>query len=83
MVHNGIGAHAGLRQASVLERFGFGLDLHDRRNLEVRSVVRSAARNSHAAFSVEGGKSKIRGYVEDSGEERWTIEGDRRGRPSR
>ena len=80
MVHNGI--EYGLMQAyaegfEVLERSEFDLDLHEVAGIwRYGSVVRSwLLELLYAAFEVEGGKlEKIRGYVEDSGEGRWTIE---------
>jgi 6-phosphogluconate dehydrogenase len=80
MVHNGI--EYGLMQAyaegfEVLERSQFDLDLHQIAGIwRYGSVVRSwLLELLHAAFELEGGKlEKIRGYVEDSGEGRWTIE---------
>jgi 6-phosphogluconate dehydrogenase len=80
MVHNGI--EYGLMQAyaegfEVLERSEFDLDLHEIAGIwRYGSVVRSwLLELLHAAFEEEGGKlEQIRGYVEDSGEGRWTIE---------
>jgi 6-phosphogluconate dehydrogenase len=80
MVHNGI--EYGLMQAyaegfEVLEKSEFDLDLHEIAGIwRYGSVVRSwLLELLHAAFEAEGGKlEKIRGYVEDSGEGRWTIE---------
>jgi 6-phosphogluconate dehydrogenase len=66
MVHNGI--EYGLMQ--------FDLDLHEIAGIwRYGSVVRSwLLELLHTAFEVEGGRlEKIRGYVEDSGEGRWTI----------
>jgi 6-phosphogluconate dehydrogenase len=79
MVHNGI--EYGLMQAyaegfEVLERSEFDLDLHEIAGIwRYGSVVRSWLLDLlHAAFEVEGGKlEQIKGYVEDSGEGRWTI----------
>jgi len=79
MVHNGI--EYGLMQAyaegfEVLERSEFDLDLHEIAGIwRYGSVVRSwLLELLHAAFEQEGGKlEKIKGYVEDSGEGRWTI----------
>jgi len=79
MVHNGI--EYGLMQAyaegfEVLERSEFELDLHEIAGIwRYGSVVRSWLLDLlHAAFEQEGGKlEKIAGYVEDSGEGRWTI----------
>jgi 6-phosphogluconate dehydrogenase len=79
MVHNGI--EYGLMQAyaegfEVMERSEFDLDLHEIAGIwRYGSVVRSwLLELLHAAFEVEGSHlEKIRGYVEDSGEGRWTI----------
>src|SRR5437764_3748690 len=79
MVHNGI--EYGLMQAyaegfEVMEKSEFGLDLHEIAGIwRYGSVVRSwLLELLHAAFEKEGGDlEKIRGYVEDSGEGRWTI----------
>jgi 6-phosphogluconate dehydrogenase len=79
MVHNGI--EYGLMQAyaegfEVLERSEFELDLHGIAGIwRYGSVVRSwLLELLYAAFEQEGGKlEQIKGYVEDSGEGRWTI----------
>jgi 6-phosphogluconate dehydrogenase len=79
MVHNGI--EYGLMQAyaegfEVMEKSEFDLDLHDIAGIwRYGSVVRSwLLELLHSAFEVEGARlEKIRGYVEDSGEGRWTI----------
>jgi 6-phosphogluconate dehydrogenase len=79
MVHNGI--EYGLMQAyaegfAVMEKSEFGLDLHEIAGIwRYGSVVRSWLLDLlHSAFEVEGTHlEKIRGYVEDSGEGRWTI----------
>ncbi len=79
MVHNGI--EYGLMQAyaegfEVMEKSEFGLDLHEIAGIwRYGSVVRSWLLDLlHAAFEKEGSHlEKIRGYVEDSGEGRWTI----------
>jgi len=79
MVHNGI--EYGLMQAyaegfEVMEKSEFDLDLHEIAGIwRYGSVVRSwLLELLHAAFEQEGGDlEKIRGYVEDSGEGRWTI----------
>jgi 6-phosphogluconate dehydrogenase len=79
MVHNGI--EYGLMQAyaegfEVLKSSEFDLDLHDIAGIwRYGSVVRSwLLELLHRAFEVEGSHlDKIRGYVEDSGEGRWTI----------
>jgi len=80
MVHNGI--EYGLMQAyaegfEVMERSEFDLDLHEIAGIwRYGSVVRSWLLDLlHAAFEVEGSHlEKIRGYVDDSGEGRWTIQ---------
>ena len=79
MVHNGI--EYGLMQAyaegfEVMKSSEFGLDLHEIAGIwRYGSVVRSwLLELLHAAFEEEGSQlEKIRGYVEDSGEGRWTI----------
>jgi len=79
MVHNGI--EYGLMQAyaegfAVMEKSEFSLDLHEIAGIwRYGSVVRSWLLDLlHSAFEVEGADlEKIRGYVEDSGEGRWTI----------
>ena len=79
MVHNGI--EYGLMQAyaegfEVMRKSEFGLDLTDIAGIwRYGSVVRSwLLELLHAAFEQEGsGLDSIRGYVEDSGEGRWTI----------
>jgi 6-phosphogluconate dehydrogenase len=79
MVHNGI--EYGLMQAyaegfEVMRGSEFDLDLHEIAGIwRYGSVVRSwLLELLHAAFEKEGGDlEKIRGYVEDSGEGRWTI----------
>jgi 6-phosphogluconate dehydrogenase len=79
MVHNGI--EYGLMQAyaegfEVMERSEFDLDLHEIAGIwRYGSVVRSwLLELLHAAFEKEGvDLEKIHGYVEDSGEGRWTI----------
>jgi 6-phosphogluconate dehydrogenase len=79
MVHNGI--EYGLMQAyaegfEVMEKSEFGLDLHEIAGIwRYGSVVRSWLLDLlHGAFEEEGTHlEKIRGYVEDSGEGRWTI----------
>jgi len=79
MVHNGI--EYGLMQAyaegfAVMEKSEFGLDLHEIAGIwRYGSVVRSWLLDLlHSAFEEEGTHlEKIRGYVEDSGEGRWTI----------
>jgi 6-phosphogluconate dehydrogenase len=79
MVHNGI--EYGLMESyaegfEVLERSEFDLDLHEIAGIwRYGSVVRSwLLELLVAAFEVEGKHlDKIRGYVDDSGEGRWTI----------
>jgi 6-phosphogluconate dehydrogenase len=79
MVHNGI--EYGLMQAyaegfEVMKRSEFDLDLHEIAGIwRYGSVVRSWLLDLlHSAFEEEGGELEhIRGYVEDSGEGRWTI----------
>jgi 6-phosphogluconate dehydrogenase len=79
MVHNGI--EYGLMQAyaegfEVLARSEFDLDLHEIAGIwRYGSVVRSwLLELLYAAFEQEGGRlEQIEGYVEDSGEGRWTI----------
>jgi 6-phosphogluconate dehydrogenase len=79
MVHNGI--EYGLMQAyaegfEVLEKSEFDLDLHEIAGIwRYGSVVRSWLLELLVdAFEAEGSHlEKIEGYVEDSGEGRWTI----------
>jgi 6-phosphogluconate dehydrogenase len=79
MVHNGI--EYGLMEAyaegfEVMEKSEFDLDLHEIAGIwRYGSVVRSwLLELLHAAFEKDGSDlEKIRGYVEDSGEGRWTI----------
>jgi 6-phosphogluconate dehydrogenase len=79
MIHNGI--EYGLMQAyaegfEVMEKSEFDLDLHEIAGIwRYGSVVRSwLLELLHAAFEKEGGDlEKIKGYVDDSGEGRWTI----------
>ena len=79
MVHNGI--EYGLMEAyaegfEVMEKSEFDLDLHEIAGIwRYGSVVRSwLLELLHAAFEKEGADlEKIHGYVEDSGEGRWTI----------
>ena len=79
MVHNGI--EYGLMQAyaegfEVMKSSEFDLDLHEIAGIwRYGSVVRSwLLELLYAAFEKEGGQLEaIRGYVEDSGEGRWTI----------
>jgi 6-phosphogluconate dehydrogenase len=79
MVHNGI--EYGLLQAygegfEVLERSGFDLDLHAVAEVWRRgSVVRSWLLDLLArALEQDPGLERIRGYVEDSGEGRWSVQ---------
>jgi 6-phosphogluconate dehydrogenase len=80
MVHNGI--EYGMLQAygegfDLLHASGFNLDLGKVAHLwNQGSVVRSwLLELAEAAFAQEGnGLDKIRGYVEDSGEGRWTVQ---------
>jgi 6-phosphogluconate dehydrogenase len=79
MVHNGI--EYGLMQAyaegfEVMRESEFGLDLHEIAGIwRYGSVVRSwLLELLHAAFEQEGFElENVAGYVEDSGEGRWTI----------
>jgi 6-phosphogluconate dehydrogenase len=79
MVHNGI--EYGLMQAygegfEVMHASEFELDLHEIAGIwRNGSVVRSWLLDLlHAAFEQDGSElEKIEGYVEDSGEGRWTI----------
>ncbi len=79
MVHNGI--EYGMMQAyaegfEVMEKSEFDLDLHEIAGIwRYGSVVRSwLLELLHAAFEKEGSHLEaIEGYVEDSGEGRWTI----------
>jgi 6-phosphogluconate dehydrogenase len=79
MVHNGI--EYGLMQSyaegfDVMNSSEFDLDLHEIAGIwRYGSVVRSwLLELLHAAFEKEGAHLEtIRGYVEDSGEGRWTI----------
>jgi 6-phosphogluconate dehydrogenase len=79
MVHNGI--EYGLMQAyaegfEVMEKSEFDLDLHEIAGIwRYGSVVRSwLLELLHDALEKEGNQlERLRGYVEDSGEGRWTI----------
>jgi 6-phosphogluconate dehydrogenase len=79
MVHNGI--EYGLMQAygegfEIMHASEFDLDLHEIAGIwRYGSVVRSwLLELLYAAFEQDGkGLEKIEGYVEDSGEGRWTI----------
>jgi 6-phosphogluconate dehydrogenase len=79
MVHNGI--EYGMMQAyaegfEILKASEFGLDLHEISGIwRYGSVVRSWLLDLvHAAFEQEGNDlERIAGYVQDSGEGRWTV----------
>jgi 6-phosphogluconate dehydrogenase len=78
MVHNGI--EYGMMQAygegyEILKASEYGLDLLDiTRVWNHGSVVRSwLLELAQLAFEAEGDLASIRGYVEDSGEGRWTV----------
>jgi 6-phosphogluconate dehydrogenase len=79
MVHNGI--EYGLMQSyaegfEVMRESEFDLDLREVAGIwRYGSVVRSwLLELLHAAFETEGGDlQRIKGYVEDSGEGRWTV----------
>jgi 6-phosphogluconate dehydrogenase len=79
MVHNGI--EYGLMQSyaegfEVMKASEFELDLREIAGIwRFGSVVRSwLLELLHAAFETEGGDlARIKGYVEDSGEGRWTV----------
>ena len=79
MVHNGI--EYGLMQAyaegfEILQQSEFGLDLHEVAAIwRYGSVVRSWLLELLVrAFDEDPDLEKIRGYVEDSGEGRWTVQ---------
>ena len=80
MVHNGV--EYGLMQAyaegfELMHRSDYGLDLDAIAHLwNQGSVVRSwLCELAERAFAAEGNDlAGIRGYVEDSGEGRWTVE---------
>jgi 6-phosphogluconate dehydrogenase len=79
MVHNGV--EYGMLQAygegfEILEKSSFGLDLREvTRVWQNGSVVRSWLLDLAAlAFAADPTLSQIRGYVEDSGEGRWTVQ---------
>jgi 6-phosphogluconate dehydrogenase len=79
MVHNGI--EYGLLAAygegfEILEKSEFGYDLHQLAELWLHgSVVRSwLLELAELAFRGDPRLADIRGYVEDSGEGRWTVE---------
>jgi 6-phosphogluconate dehydrogenase len=78
MVHNGI--EYGMLQAygegfEMLERSEFGLDLHQLAQLwNHGGVIRSwLLELAESALARDAHLSKIRGYVNDSGEGRWTV----------
>lgn len=78
MVHNGV--EYGMMQAyaegfDILKASPYGLDLRGISHLWMRgSVVRSwLLELAENAFAEDPGLDRIRGYVEDSGEGRWTI----------
>ena len=79
MVHNGI--EYGMMQAyaegfEILKESEYDFDLAELSGIwRQGSVVRSWLLDlAHAAFKEEGGDlARIRGYVEDSGEGRWTV----------
>jgi len=79
MIHNGI--EYGLMQAyaegfALLEKSDFGLDLRAIAHLwNQGSVVRSwLLELAEMAFEKDPKLTEIRGYVEDSGEGRWTVQ---------
>jgi 6-phosphogluconate dehydrogenase len=79
MVHNGV--EYGMLQAygegfEILEKSPFGFDLKQLAELWMHgSVVRSwLLELSARAFAEDPKLEKIRGYVDDTGEGRWTVE---------
>src|SRR5579859_916304 len=79
MVHNGV--EYGMLQAygegfEILEKSGFGLDMREvTRVWQNGSVVRSWLLDLAAlAFAQDPTLADIKGYVEDSGEGRWTVQ---------
>ncbi|MGH7755699.1 MAG: 6-phosphogluconate dehydrogenase, partial [Vulcanimicrobiaceae bacterium] len=79
MVHNGIeyGMLAAYGEGfEILEKSPFGYDLHQLAALWLHaSVVRSwLLELAEAAFRKDPTLEKIRGYVDDSGEGRWTVQ---------
>ena len=79
MVHNGIeyGMLAAYGEGfEILEKSEFGFDLHALSKLWLQgSVVRSwLLELAELAFREDATLSTIRGYVEDSGEGRWTVQ---------
>jgi 6-phosphogluconate dehydrogenase len=78
MVHNGI--EYGMMQSfaegfELMQASEFGFDLHEVSGIwRYGSVVRSWLLDLlHRAFEADPGLEGIRGYVEDSGEGRWTV----------
>ncbi|MBD5657222.1 MAG: NADP-dependent phosphogluconate dehydrogenase, partial [Candidatus Eremiobacteraeota bacterium] len=79
MVHNGIeyAMLAGYGEGfEILEKSEFGFDLHQLSKLWLQgSVVRSwLLELAELAFREDPKLTDIRGYVDDSGEGRWTVE---------
>jgi 6-phosphogluconate dehydrogenase len=79
MVHNGIeyGMLAAYGEGfEILEKSEFSYDLHQLSKLWLQgSVVRSwLLELAERAFAADPKLSSIRGYVEDSGEGRWTVQ---------
>ncbi len=79
MVHNGIeyGMLAAYGEGfEILEKSEFGFDLHGLAKLWLQgSVVRSwLLELAELAFAEDPQLASIRGYVEDSGEGRWTVQ---------
>ena len=79
MVHNGIeyGMLAAYGEGfEILEKSEFGYDLHQLAELWLHgSVVRSwLLELAELAFKEDPDLDKIRGYVDDSGEGRWTVQ---------
>jgi 6-phosphogluconate dehydrogenase len=79
MVHNGIeyGMLAAYGEGfEILETSEYKYDLHQLAELWLHaSVVRSwLLELAEIAFREDPGLSKIRGYVDDSGEGRWTVQ---------
>ena len=79
MVHNGIeyGMLAAYGEGfEILEKSEFGFDLHQLSKLWLQgSVVRSwLLELAELAFRDDPALASIRGYVEDSGEGRWTVQ---------
>jgi 6-phosphogluconate dehydrogenase len=79
MVHNGV--EYGMLQAygegfEILEKSGFGLDMREvTRVWQNGSVVRSWLLDLAAlAFAEDPALENIKGYVQDSGEGRWTVQ---------